>query len=270
MRLARGTADIAYAIASGHTVGSVRLDNLRFGSATVTTTGDRGQYSFPSLPAGNYRIQVTSPTGTPFTPANGRQSASVVANTATTDIDFGFVLNTSQWQNPTNRHDVNNDKVVSPLDALIIINDLNARRSRVLTGTNFIPPPFIDVSGDSSVSPLDVLLVINYLNSLRGGGGEGEGLMSPPPSSGLSSGSGESGSSSAMPPGDGEFTGACQAAQSSDGAFQWTIGNSLAAPPFIDEEDRLPSSGLDEEENWNHELVLDELVGQLASSRHSR
>lgn len=181
MRIARGTADIAYAIASGHTIGSVRLDNLQFGAETSTLTGVRGQYAFPSLPIGNYRVQVVSPTSNPINPSTGRQNATVVANTATGDVDFGFVLNTSQWQNPVNRHDVNADTEVSPIDALLVINDLNLRGSRSLAGTNFVPPPFVDVSGDGSVSPIDVLLVINYLNARSGGNGEGEGAMSPPP-----------------------------------------------------------------------------------------
>lgn len=191
MRIARGTTDIAYAIASGHTIGSIRLDNLQFGAETETITGIRGQYAFASLPIGNYRVQVTSPTSSPFSPTNGRQNATVVANAATVDVDFGFVSNTSQWQNPNNRHDVNGDAEVSPIDALLVINDLNLRGSRSLASTNFVPPPFIDVSGDGSVSPIDVLLVINYLNARSGGGGEGE----LPPGSGILSGGLVSGAS---------------------------------------------------------------------------
>lgn len=183
MRIARGTADIAYAIASGNTIGSVRLDNLRFGAETETVTGARGQYAFPSLPPGNYRVQVTSTT-TPINPVGGRQNATVVANTATSDIDFGYSSNTSPWQNSANQFDVNASGEVSPIDALLVINDLNIRRSRALAGTNFTPPPFIDVNGDGSLSPIDALLVINFLNArARGSGsgeGEGEGAMSPP------------------------------------------------------------------------------------------
>ncbi len=182
MRIARGTADIAYAIASGNAVGNVRLDNLQFGAETQTLTGVRGQYAFPALPPGNYRVQVKSLTSNPINPSSGRQNATVVSNSATSDIDFGFDSNTSQWQNPVNRHDVNRDNEVSPIDALLIINELNLRGSRSLTGTNFIPPPFIDVNGDSSVSPIDVLLVINFMNTRASG--EGEGQMSPPVGSG--------------------------------------------------------------------------------------
>ena len=42
-----------------------------------------------------------------------------------------------------------------------------------------MPPPFLDVNGDELVSPLDALLVINYLNSNRGAAeGEGEANLS--------------------------------------------------------------------------------------------
>jgi Dockerin type I domain len=190
MRIARGTADIAYAIASGHTIGNIRLDNLQFGAETQTVTGVRGQYAFPSLPPGNYRVQVTSPTFNPLNPSNGRQIATVVANTATSDIDFGFDSNTSQWQNSLNRFDVNRSGEVSPIDALLIINELNARGSRSLVGSNFVPPPFVDVNGDSTLSPIDVLLVINFLNARANGEGEFQGT--PPVNSGNSNGFGQS------------------------------------------------------------------------------
>jgi len=37
------------------------------------------------------------------------------------------------------------------------------------------PPPFYDVNGDHFVSPIDALLVINYLNARGNGEGDGEG-----------------------------------------------------------------------------------------------
>ncbi len=176
MKISRGSADIAYAIVGGHSKGSVRLDNLRFGPKTQTLTGAQGQYSLPSLPAGAYQVQVTSPDFNPINPAAGRQSATVTANTATTDIDFGFTSATSQWQNPTNRLDVNNSNSVSPIDALLVINQLNTHGSRKLADTDLVSPPFVDVNGDGNVSPIDALLVINFLNNRNSGSGEGEGF----------------------------------------------------------------------------------------------
>ena len=58
--------------------------------------------------------------------------------------------------------DTNNDGFVSPSDALLIINYMNA-------GGAAVPPagaPFLDVNGDGFVAPNDALLVINYLNAV--------------------------------------------------------------------------------------------------------
>ncbi|MCU0712420.1 MAG: dockerin type I domain-containing protein, partial [Pirellula sp.] len=75
--------------------------------------------------------------------------------------------------------DVDNDGFVSPIDVLILINDINLRGARVLPAST-TRPPFLDVDGQGDVSPLDVLAVITHIND-RGnsgsgsGGGEGEG-----------------------------------------------------------------------------------------------
>ncbi len=68
--------------------------------------------------------------------------------------------------------DVNADYSVTPLDALIIINELNASGPRQL-GVGGTPgatgeqssSPLIDVDGDGYLNPLDALLVINHLNA---------------------------------------------------------------------------------------------------------
>ncbi len=66
--------------------------------------------------------------------------------------------------------DANEDGQYSPLDALVIINDLNLSGSRVLPSVRDVGSYAIDVDGDKSVTPLDVLNVVNELN-LRGAGG---------------------------------------------------------------------------------------------------
>jgi hypothetical protein len=72
------------------------------------------------------------------------------------------------WQNPHVPFDVNGDYWVTPLDALLIINDLNLNLSRPLpfpaTPAN-LPLHYLDVTGNNNhVEPLDALLVINDLN----------------------------------------------------------------------------------------------------------
>jgi hypothetical protein len=76
----------------------------------------------------------------------------------------------SPWQNPVQPLDVNADGQVAPLDALIIINDLNAFGPRALVPAADqaaqpvgAPGDLIDVDGDQFVSPLDALIVINGL-----------------------------------------------------------------------------------------------------------
>ena len=79
----------------------------------------------------------------------------------------------SPCQNQANTKDVNNDTFVSPLDALIIINDIN--RHAPLTSYPIAPPCtafFLDVDGSRTVEPLDALIVINEINSRAGGEGE--------------------------------------------------------------------------------------------------
>jgi hypothetical protein len=55
---------------------------------------------------------------------------------------------------------------VNPLDALVLINQLNARVARDSSDL----AAALDVDADGSLSPLDALTVVNYIN--RGAGGE--------------------------------------------------------------------------------------------------
>ncbi len=71
----------------------------------------------------------------------------------------------ASWQNDRLRADVNDDRLVSPSDALAVINYLNSDLPRSLP----IRPqgetqPYIDVNGDDRVSPVDALIVINAMN----------------------------------------------------------------------------------------------------------
>jgi Fungalysin metallopeptidase (M36)/GEVED domain/Dockerin type I domain/Fungalysin/Thermolysin Propeptide Motif/Bacterial Ig domain len=89
-----------------------------------------------------------------------------------------------EFVNHANPLDVNQDHQVSPVDALLIINDLNATGPRLLSNpTATSPVAMVDVNMDSNLSPGDALMVINYLNapgaflasSFLASGGEGEG-----------------------------------------------------------------------------------------------
>jgi hypothetical protein len=87
------------------------------------------------------------------------------------------------WTNPSNRFDVNNDGFVSPIDALLVINSLNAGGSRPLGGEGEAGKIYFDVNSDGAISPVDALQVINVLNSGSGEGeAEGEGTLAGPTS----------------------------------------------------------------------------------------
>ena len=71
--------------------------------------------------------------------------------------------------NPVNALDVNDDTSVSPLDALLVINQLNAA---TLGASNAqaegeSTTTYLDVSGDGALSPVDALLIINALNAMQ-------------------------------------------------------------------------------------------------------
>src|SRR5205823_3341753 len=84
-------------------------------------------------------------------------------------------FSSSSWWNAAKPVDVNADGIVTPSDALAVINNLNAQGPHQLpqggpaegetgTGSSF----FVDTNNDRMVTPADALKVINALN-----GGEG-------------------------------------------------------------------------------------------------
>jgi len=86
------------------------------------------------------------------------------------------------WQNPDDELDVDDSGSVSPLDVLVIVNELNSAGSHGLAPPTAAssPPPYYDCNGDGAVTPLDVLQVVNFLNARwRQTAGEGESLPFP-------------------------------------------------------------------------------------------
>jgi hypothetical protein len=61
--------------------------------------------------------------------------------------------------------DVNGDGSVTWEDAQILVDELNAGGSRPLPAEPPPTPPYLDPSGDLLLSPMDVLLVINDINT---------------------------------------------------------------------------------------------------------
>lgn len=88
-------------------------------------------------------------------------------------LENRIVLSASPWQNPLNSMDINGDTYVTPIDALLPINELNLG----FTGTlqESAAPPilhdmmddvasfYMDSNGDGCLSPADVVGIINLL-----------------------------------------------------------------------------------------------------------
>ncbi len=85
----------------------------------------------------------------------------------------------SPWHNPVNPLDVDGQGGVLPLDALIIINYINAHPGNSsLPASPSTGPPYYDVAQRGFVSALDVLLVVNYIDG-RGSISSPEGEAAP-------------------------------------------------------------------------------------------
>lgn len=83
-------------------------------------------------------------------------------------------------QNPLDRHDANGDGKIVPLDALVIINEVNSRRISDTVGKLTDPAQianfdrvYRDINGDGFLTSIDALIVINQLNA-RASAAEGE------------------------------------------------------------------------------------------------
>ena len=101
-------------------------------------------------PAKSFFVNLTNPSGA-F--ANSSQATGTIQNN-----------NAATWFNPVNALDVNGDGVVSPLDALDIINRLNSIGGGTLPAAPIGAHDFYDTNADGVCSPLDALKVINFLN----------------------------------------------------------------------------------------------------------
>lgn len=147
--------------------------NEQFDRGEPFVRANRGaQYALPLSP-GNHVVRIVAPEGFSRTsPANGF-AVTVQIGRQLTGRDFGLALDLREWRNPVNHRDVNNDGFVVPLDVLILLNAINARRNADPTTGKLVDRtnsqlPFYDVNGDDHLTSQDALNVINFLNSAEG------------------------------------------------------------------------------------------------------
>jgi len=166
--------------------------------AQRTISDPDGFYQFSGLLPGTYTLRVEPLLGNSISPANQGSSSQVDSDFSPTtrtvqvtlislisrdNIDLGLIVN---WQNPVQQYDTNGDTFVTPLDALVVINYLNANVGNPNPGVlplppaaPRVPPPYLDVDGDNFATPSDVRVVINEMNRRTNGGGEGESAVAP-------------------------------------------------------------------------------------------
>jgi hypothetical protein len=134
------------------------VDEMPAAAGTLEVLG-KGQFKY--APATDY-VGITS-----FTYRYVNELG-VTSNLATVQIGVAATTKQNPWWNL----DVDNTGIVTPSDALKIINLLNDPDSVRSVGDAPAASPFLDVNGDGRYSPSDALLIINYL--IDNSGGEGE------------------------------------------------------------------------------------------------
>jgi hypothetical protein len=186
---ANGVKDGVEAGIPGVTVRLTGTDDLGQAVNTTVTTAANGSYSFtnlrPSSGAG-YTITETHPIsfidgtdriGTQGGTTGNDVLSAIVLNQGIngTDNNFGELgligglvskkpyITPSPLRNLVTPTDVNNDRATTALDALIVINALNAPPA-----AQSLVDFFMDVNGDTFLTPLDALMIINQLNKNGG------------------------------------------------------------------------------------------------------
>ncbi|MDA1051363.1 MAG: dockerin type I domain-containing protein [Planctomycetota bacterium] len=127
--------------------------NGKLVTLTIDTTGiSAGSYEF--------RLVGTRLGGSSFRQADGSSVSEIITN--------GTLQVRSIWQNPDNPSDANGDGRISPVDVLLLLNELSKRGSRELgmPSPGAEAKPYFDVDGDGYLSPKDPLGIINCLNGL--------------------------------------------------------------------------------------------------------
>jgi len=167
MRVGNDSPTIAYVIARGIRNTKIKLDNLVVGPATEALSAADGSYLLSGIPTGSYQVEVTPPSTTYsiVLPATGIRSVSVNQGAPSTHVDFHLRLEVSPWQNQNLRWDVNQDGLITALDVLVVINEINRNGARPLDSSALVPPPYYDVDGNRSLEALDALIVINFINA---------------------------------------------------------------------------------------------------------
>ncbi len=142
--------------------------DLDAGEASTVTDND-GSYVFRFDQDHTYHLRILDGENWSAT-SDAMLSGTITPGNATGSLNFGTQLSVASWHNTALAEDVDGINGVTPLDALQIINEINARTiSNPETGALPAAPDgldlyFPDTNDDLVVSPLDAIIVINRLN----------------------------------------------------------------------------------------------------------
>jgi PKD repeat protein len=154
---------VTIGIRSPAPTGGVRI-NLE-----ATPTGILQLPQFVDLPEGATQTQFTVSAIDNDLPQRLRSATVQASGNSLQSNTITFSVNDSdpyRWTNPVLALDANNNGILDPLDALVIINNINRLGFRVLDPSRDFTPPFYDTNADGLIGPLDVLVVINAINRL--------------------------------------------------------------------------------------------------------
>lgn len=133
-----------------------------------TSTNSQGIYSL-AVAGGRHRVQFYDQENRILVSAMlaiGERSVAMDLQTNDAGLEINF-RRRSWWTNLENHVDVNRDRLVNAMDALVIINQLNRSGVQSLgeaTSNTAYPIHATDTNGDSHLNATDALVVINYLN----------------------------------------------------------------------------------------------------------
>jgi hypothetical protein len=95
----------------------------------------------------------------------GTEASGTLGPGVTLTLGVALPVPSSVWHNSDNPLDVDGSGEIQAIDALILINRINALGTPTpLPDGQEIPPPFYDVNANGIVDPNDVLRVINFIN----------------------------------------------------------------------------------------------------------
>lgn len=146
---------------------SVTGGTLSYASNFGTLTGGANDSGLITLSGTLAELNETLATLSYKAPPSGTQfiltavANDGVLNSATLTVPINIP---DPWQNPVDHLDVLDNGIISPADALVIINYLNTHSNGVLPPISQPPEYYLDVDGTGVVTPLDALAIIDYLD----------------------------------------------------------------------------------------------------------